>query len=104
MIIYDDMDLPLGKIRLRKNGSASSHKGVESVISELQTDVFARLRIGIGNDGGNNWKDYVLDKFSEEEFEIMNNVVERSTEAVKTLLYSGVEKAMNDFNGITIQK
>ena len=104
LLIYDDMDLPVGRIRLRQGGGDSGHKGVESILAALNTDRFARLRIGIGKSGENNGRDYVLDPFTEEERVIIDLVLATVLTAVKTLLHRGLNQAMNDFNGMMRQK
>ncbi len=100
LLIYDDMDLPLGRIRFCKGGGSAGHNGVESVVSELGTGDFARLRIGIGRRSDNPDKaDYVLSEFDERESELFSKVIDMGAEAVKLLLHRGIDKAMNEYNG-----
>ena len=100
LLIYDDMDIPLGRIRFCMGGGAAGHKGVDSVIKELGTADFARLRIGIGKRSGSPDKaDYVLSEFSENEKELFSKVIDMAAEAVKLSLYRGLQKAMNEYNG-----
>jgi len=84
-IIYDDIDLPLGKIRIRKKGSAGGHKGVASIIQELSTDEFNRFRIGIGSNREKNIpaEKYVLQKFSREEIKKIKNSIPQTLEILK---------------------
>ena len=108
LIVYDDMDLPIGKLRMRLAGSAGGHNGMKSTISHLSTDKFPRLRIGIGkpqNDAAKNEKDtisFVLGKFSSEESQLVEKVLKLVVEAVELSLHQGVEKAMSLYNSRTI--
>ncbi|OGV39010.1 MAG: aminoacyl-tRNA hydrolase [Lentisphaerae bacterium GWF2_49_21] len=100
LLIYDDMDLPLGRIRFCMGGGSAGHKGVESVIGSLGSADFARLRIGIGRKTDNpDKKDYVLSEFDERESELFIKVIDMTAEAVKLLLHRGIEKTMNEYNG-----
>ncbi|ACL70866.1 aminoacyl-tRNA hydrolase [Halothermothrix orenii] len=99
IIIYDDLDLPPGKIRIRKKGSSGGHNGVKSIINCLDTREFPRIRIGIGRPpAGVNVVDYVLGYFSSEDSEVMSDVLDTTVEAVETILEKGLEQAMNIFN------
>lgn len=108
LIVYDDMDLPIGKLRIRLAGSAGGHNGMKSTISHLGTDKIPRLRIGIGkpqNDAAKNEKDtisFVLGKFSSEETELVEKVLKLVVKAVELSLHQGVEKAMSLYNSRTI--
>lgn len=99
LIIYDDIDLEPGKIRVRPKGSSGTHNGMKSIIYQLQSDSFPRIRIGIGR-APEKWDlaDYVLSKFSKEDREIINKSIEKASDAALTVVRSGVEKAMNSFN------
>jgi peptidyl-tRNA hydrolase, PTH1 family len=106
LVIYDDMDLPLGKTRLRLSGSAGGHNGMKSTISHLNTQNFPRLRIGIGkpNDSENSESiSHVLGKFSAAETQLMTHVLEFVVECVELSLKQGVEKAMNRCNSRTVE-
>lgn len=98
MVVYDDTALELGSIRIRKNGGAGGHNGVQSLIDELGTEEFARLRIGIGASEGKVKRDYVLGEFDEGEKELFGEVVLRSVEALKDVLSCGIDRAMNKYN------
>ena len=100
IVIYDDVDLPVGTIRIRPKGSSGTHNGMKSVIYHLQSDEFPRIRIGIGN-APEEWDlaDYVLGKFSPEEVGIIAKSVERAAEAAAVAIQSGIETAMNLYNG-----
>ena len=98
LAIYDDMDLPLGTIRLRPGGGSGGHKGMDSLIFHLQTDRFPRLRIGIGRPQNSDAVDYVLEAFSAEEEAVLGPVLQAAASAVEVFLAEGIEAAMNRFN------
>lgn len=104
LVIYDDMDLPLGRLRLRLSGSAGGHNGMKSTISHLGTQNFPRLRIGIGKPKSmtgtmeRETVSYVLGKFSSTEMQIMEQVLKWVGEAIDLSLHQGVEKAMSLYN------
>ncbi len=99
LVIYDDMDLPPGKLRLRPRGSAGGHNGIKSIIEATGTQEFPRLRIGIGRPAeGQDWKDYVLGQMSPEERKLAEEAVARAAQAVVSVLTEGVAAAMNRFN------
>ncbi|MBD2679498.1 MULTISPECIES: aminoacyl-tRNA hydrolase [Nostoc] len=108
LIVYDDMDLPLGKTRLRLSGSAGGHNGMKSAIAHLNTQNFPRLRIGIGKPKNAVSKDdsdtisHVLGRFSASENQLMSLVLQFVVECVELSLKQGVEKAMNICNSRTI--
>lgn len=104
LIIYDDMDLSVGRLRLRLSGSAGGHNGMKSAIAHLGTQNFPRLRIGIGKSRGD--KDsvsHVLGRFSPEETQIMSEVLQLVVDAVELALKQGVEKAMSLYNNRTVE-
>lgn len=99
IVITDDLALPLGKIRLRPKGSDGGHNGLKSIIACLRTQDFIRLRIGIQPEHPiSDTKRFVLEKFSKSDFETVEKVLERSAEAIREVIRSGVEKAMAQFN------
>lgn len=99
LVIYDCLDLPLGRIRLRPAGSSGGHRGVESVIRELETDQFPRLRVGIGRPEFGAAIDYVLSPWAAAELPILERCVEAATDAVVMAITAGLQAAMNRFNG-----
>jgi PTH1 family peptidyl-tRNA hydrolase len=109
LVIYDDMDLSLGKIRLRLSGSAGGHNGMKSAIAHLSTQNFPRLRLGIGKPKGANITDdpsaisHVLGRFSSTETAIVSEVLKLVVEAVELSLKQGVEQAMNRYNNREIK-
>ena len=104
LAIYDDMALPLGKLRLRPNGSAGGHNGMKSLIAHLNTQDFKRLRVGIGSTQQNGDRDravvaHVLGKFAADEKPLVDTSLNWAGEAVETLMKQGIEAAMSTFNG-----
>lgn len=98
LIVVDDLDLPLGRLRLRTGGSSGGHNGLKSVIEELGSDRFRRLRIGIGRPDEGTTVDYVLSGFSGSERETFEAVIAQAAEAVRAVLSSGFSRAMNKYN------
>ncbi|MEI8372818.1 MAG: aminoacyl-tRNA hydrolase [Planctomycetota bacterium] len=100
LVVCDDLNLPLAKLRMRATGSAGGQKGLEDIIRRLGTDVFARLRIGIGAPpDGRSWPDFVLSKFTKEEIPAMEQAVARTIEAIEGWAREGVQSCMNRYNG-----
>nr|WP_263323938.1 aminoacyl-tRNA hydrolase [Neobacillus sp. Marseille-Q6967] len=99
VVIYDDLDLPAGKIRLRQKGSAGGHNGIKSTIAHLGTQEFNRIRIGIDRPkNGMKVPDYVLGRFSEEEKTLTQDAVKKSAEACEFWLEKPFLQVMNEFN------
>ena len=98
VVIHDDLDLPVGRIRLRPGGSAGGHRGVASIIQALGTRDFPRIRLGIGRPGDEDPVDYVLGEFSPDERKIMHETYEEARKALETLVGEGMERAMNLHN------
>lgn len=104
LIIYDDLDLPVGRLRLRLSGSAGGHNGMKSAIAHLGTQNFPRLRIGIGkSDGDKDTVAHVLGKFSPQETVLMSEVLQLVVDAVEYSLKHGVEKTMSLYNSRTVE-
>lgn len=98
LIIQDDLDLSLGKIRIKINSSAGGHNGIKSIINELGTDAFARLKIGIAHNDLMDTKDYVLGKFNQEETKQIIESITLSKKIIDSFLKNGIEKTMNRYN------
>lgn len=99
VVVYDEMDLPVGKLRLRPGGGPAGHNGIRSIISELKTTDFPRIRIGIGHPAlGQEQVSHVLSRFSPEEAPEIARIVEQAAAAIDCLLESGIDTAMNRFN------
>jgi PTH1 family peptidyl-tRNA hydrolase len=97
IVIYDDMDLPVGNLRIRSAGGTGGHRGMTSLVENLGTREFARIRIGIGRPP-HEAIDWVLGRFSPEEKPLISNAVARAADAVETWIANGIEKAMNEYN------
>lgn len=105
LVVHDDLDLPFGTLRLRPSGGAGGQRGMASIIAGLNTQDFARLRVGIGRPPGRmDPRDYVLHDFEAEEVEILPEVLQRAGEAIRKFIMAGIEQAMNDFNGNVIDE
>ncbi|TAH50504.1 MAG: aminoacyl-tRNA hydrolase [Chloroflexota bacterium] len=100
MVVYDDLDLPLGKIRLRANGSSGGHHGMESIINTLGGNDIPRLRIGIGRPDPKQDVGHVLGNFGDDEMSALNEVLERATQALRVWTTQGIVTAMNQFNAL----
>jgi PTH1 family peptidyl-tRNA hydrolase len=98
LAVYDDVSLPLGRLRFRESGSAGGHNGMRSLIERLGTDGFPRLRIGIGAAGQGEMIDHVLGRFSPEESESVEKVLAIAAEGVNCALSAGLSTAMNRYN------
>ncbi len=99
IVVYDDVDIDTGIIRIREKGSAGSHNGMKSIIHQLQTDSFPRVRIGIGRPEFGDLADYVLGRFPKDEIPIILEAVERAALACETIVTDGISLAMNRYNG-----
>ena len=98
VIVQDDIDMETGRLKIRDKGSSGGHKGIESVIENLGTREFIRVKIGVGRDEGVATEDYVLSKFRKDEVSLIREAVVRAADAVAVILKDGVYKAMNRFN------
>lgn len=102
LIVYDDLDLPLGRIRLRARGGSGGHNGMKSIIAHLESEEFPRLRIGIAPLGGRpkllRTPEYVLGKFSSAERAKLAEVLPQAAQAIYYFILEGMEAAMNKFN------
>lgn len=103
LVVLDDNDLPLGRLRLRPQGSAGGHKGLASIIEHLSSNEFSRLRIGIRNEERpKELADFVLAKFSRQEWPLVDAALEAGIRAIGVFIQDGIEAAMNQFNHITL--
>jgi len=101
LVVVDDADLPLGEVRLRAGGSSGGHHGLESIEQHLGSREFARLRLGIGRQAGaREITDYVLGRLDRAEAALMEKVLDRAGGQVECWLDDGIQKAMNQFNGV----
>jgi PTH1 family peptidyl-tRNA hydrolase len=102
LVVYDDVDLSLGRLRFRASGSAAGHNGIRSLIASLSSDEFPRLKVGIalaaGRPAGERMVGHVLGKFTAEEQPALQSVIQRAADAVLSAVDSGLEAAMNVFN------
>lgn len=100
IIIYDDVSLPVGKMRIRPKGSAGGHNGMKSIIYQLNSDVFPRIKIGVGSPETPDYDlaDYVLGKFTKSEVEALIPIAVKTAEAVGEIIKNGTERAMAKFN------
>jgi len=102
IVVYDEMDLPVGRLRLRPEGSAGGHNGMKSLIQHLGTQEFPRVRIGVGRPKEAPAVDHVLSTFGRDEIAPINEAVESAADAVEAIIGEGVQAAMNRFNtGVT---
>ena len=101
LVISDDVSLPIGKLRIRKGGSAGGHNGLKSIIQHLGTDQFPRVKIGVGEKPHPDYDmaDWVLSKFTGEDLKTIQAAVKKAADAVACYLENGPDKAMNRFNG-----
>ncbi len=105
LVVHDDLDLPFGTLRLRPTGSAGGQRGMGSIITKLNTQEFARLRVGIGRPPGRmDPSDYVLHDFDPPEEEMLPEVLGRAVKAIKMFLEEDIDLAMNKFNGPVIDE
>ena len=98
IVIYDDIDLEPGKLRIRPNGSAGTHNGMKSIIYQLQTEAFSRIRVGIGRNRQMDLASFVLQKFSKDEIEQLADIVKNAALAVDEIIENSVDSAMNKYN------
>ncbi|WP_206458785.1 aminoacyl-tRNA hydrolase [Anaerovorax sp. IOR16] len=98
VVIYDDIDIPAGAVRIRKKGSAGTHNGMRSILYDIKSDQFPRIRIGIGGERKMPLDHYVLGGFTKEEKPLMEEAVMTAVQAVECMVQKGIEKAMNEYN------
>lgn len=99
IVVYDDIDLEPGQLRIRKQGSAGGHNGIKDIISRLGTQKFLRVKVGVGaKPKGWDLADYVLGRFSTEERKLVDESIQRAGKAVEVMISQGVDAAMNEYN------
>lgn len=98
IVIYDDIDLEAGALRIRKFGSAGTHNGMRSVVYQIQSDRFPRIRIGIGKSEKKDLVDFVIGGFTKEEVPALEEAVTKAACAVECILEDGIDRAMNQYN------
>ncbi len=99
VIVYDDLDIPLGEIRIRKRGGPGTHKGMSSIVEEIRTEEFPRIRVGLGPlPDGEDAVNYVLSSFDKEEEPSLEEGLRKAREALEMILSGEVERAMNAYN------
>lgn len=103
IVIYDDISLDVGRLRIREKGSAGGHNGIKSIISQLGTDIFPRIKVGVGQPNV-DLVNYVLGKFTKEEMVVLNESIDASTKATVEMIKDDVKTAMNQFNGFKASK
>lgn len=101
LVVCDDVSLPVGKLRLRRNGSAGGHNGLRSIIGQLHSDQFPRLKIGVGQKPHPDYDlaDWVLGKFPKEDRKTVDAAVERALDAIECVFSKGIDRAMSQYNG-----
>ena len=105
IVVYDDVALPLGKIRIRQKGSAGGHNGIKSLISTLGSDEFLRVRIGIRPDREiSDVRDFVLSRVAKGDRALLDQTEEIAVKAVETLIAEGIDRAMAEYNGIDLRE
>lgn len=103
IVVLDDADLERGRLRIRSSGGSGGHKGLGSIIENLGDNGFARVRIGVGREAGNDLVDHVLRPYTSGDRQKMSEVFRLAADAVECIIASGVEEAMNKFNGTEVK-
>ncbi len=98
IVIYDDLDLEAGALRLRKFGSAGTHNGMRSVVQHLNSDRFPRIRLGIGGNGNRDIIDHVIGGFTKDEVPVLEEAVTKAVAAIECMLGEGIDRAMSQYN------
>ncbi|MCM8709572.1 aminoacyl-tRNA hydrolase [Clostridium sp. SYSU_GA19001] len=101
IVIYDDVSLPVGRMRLRPEGSAGGHNGIKNIILHLSSDIFPRIKVGVGQPE-KDLVSYVLGRFPKEEWETLQKVFPAACDAAEVIIQKGIKEAMNRFNGFTV--
>lgn len=103
LVIYDDIDLPLGKVRIRGKGSSGGHRGIDSIINKLSTKEFTRLKLGVGDQPkGKASEDFVLEDFTKREMKIVEDVLEQSLSVIEDFAVCSISEMMQKYNGYVV--
>jgi len=103
IVVYDDISLDVGRLRIRGKGSAGGHNGIKSIIAHLGSDVFPRIKIGVGQPSKDDLASHVLGRFSKDEHEKLNESFKAAVEAIEVIIQNGTVEAMNKFNGFKVE-
>ena len=103
LVIYDDVSLDVGRLRIREKGSAGGHNGIKSIIANIGTDVFSRIKVGVGKPQGDLVK-HVLGTFSKEDRQYLDKVLDVTAMAAETIIKEDAKEAMNKYNGFCLEK
>ena len=99
IVIYDDLDIEPGIIKIRKKGGPGTHNGMKSVVSEIKTEDFVRIRVGIGNpEYKNDLLNYILTRIPDEEYKVLDNATKIASDAIGEIIKNGIDSAMNKYN------
>jgi len=105
IVVYDDLALPLGKLRVRQKGSAGGHNGIKSIISTLESDEFLRIRVGIKSDREpGDVRDFVLSRVGKTDRLLLDETEDVAVKAIETLIAQGLDKAMAEYNGVDLRE
>ena len=99
LVIQDDLDLPVGKIKIKYKGSSGGHNGIKNIIENLKTEIFPRFKIGISKDTNISYMNYVIGKFSESDLKKINKICEFSSNVINDFIDFDIEKVMSKYNG-----
>ena len=99
LVIHDDLDLPIGKIKIKYKGSSGGHNGIKNIIENLKTEEFPRFKVGIGKDENISYIDYVIGKLSKKELEFITKIFDFSSYIIDDFLDYNIEKVMSKYNG-----
>ena len=99
LVIHDDLDLPVGKIKVKFKGSSGGHNGIQNIIDNLKTEIFPHFKIGIDRSENIPFKDYVVGKFSKNDLEKINKIYGFSSDVIDDFLDTNIEKVMSKYNG-----
>ena len=99
LVVHDDLDLPVGKIKIKSKGSSGGHNGIKNIIENLNTELFPRLKIGISKNNNIDTIDYVIGKFNNTDIKVINKLIEITPSIIDDFLDNNIDKVMNKYNG-----